>query len=253
MEPSHHFSQCVGGGLMHALHWPGPVGRTPVVLVHGLGMSSRYMVRAGQRLSVHAEVWAPDLPGFGDSDRGGPVLNVPQLATALAHWCDTTSLPSAVFVGHSLGCQVVVELASRFSRAVAGLVLAAPTIDPSARSSLRQIGRMLPDIAREPLSLMSIVVAAYLQAGLPRVARTLSLMVQDRIEQKLPQLSVPALVIQGERDRVVPPAWSKQVARLIPGCRYAVISGGAHGFNYAKPIAFAAAIQDFLEVTPPPR
>ena len=232
---------------MHALHWPGPSLGTTVVLVHGLGMSCRYMVRAAERLSGHATVWAPDLPGFGRSDPPRRAFDVPQLADALASWCNAVGVGPAVFVGHSLGCQVAVDLASRHPSRVRALVLAAPTVDAAARSSLRQIGRMLPDIGREPLSLMPLVAGEYLRAGLPRVVRTLSLMVRDPIEAKLPGLAMPTLVIQGERDRVVPPAWSQRVASLLPHGRYAVIAGAAHGLNYSKPVAFAQAIQDFLK------
>ena len=140
---------------------------------------------------------------------------------------------------------MAVELTTRFPGQVAALVLAAPTVDPAARSSFRQIGRMLPDIVREPPSLVPLVITEYLRAGLARVARTLSLMVRDPVEQKLPSLHVPALVLHGERDHVVPAEWSQRVARLIPRSRYAVIAAGAHGFNYSKPIAFSNAIHDF--------
>src|SRR5687767_14905256 len=52
---------------MHALvsTEPVPRDRLPVVLVHGLGVSSRYMVPIARHLAPDFRVFAPDLQGFG--------------------------------------------------------------------------------------------------------------------------------------------------------------------------------------------
>ncbi len=44
-----------------------PEGRPAVILVHGLVVSSRYMVPTLRQLAPHYRVYAPDLPGFGKS------------------------------------------------------------------------------------------------------------------------------------------------------------------------------------------
>jgi len=62
-----------------------PTGRPPVVLVHGLGLSGRYMLPVAERLARHnLQVYLPDLPGFGDSDKPDAALDVSRLADALA-------------------------------------------------------------------------------------------------------------------------------------------------------------------------
>jgi 2-hydroxy-6-oxonona-2,4-dienedioate hydrolase len=58
----------------------------PVVLVHGLVVSSRYMIPLGVRLTEWTHVYAPDLPGFGKSDHPERPLNIAGLADALAGW-----------------------------------------------------------------------------------------------------------------------------------------------------------------------
>src|SRR5262249_30277802 len=65
-----------------------PANRPTVVLVHGLGLSNRYMVPLAQALAPFYRVFAPDLPGFGKSDPPDHVLNVPELADALSAWMD---------------------------------------------------------------------------------------------------------------------------------------------------------------------
>src|SRR5215210_9038402 len=55
---------------------PAPAGSLPVVLVHGIGVASRFMVPVAGLLSPYHRVYAPDLPGFGASDKPARVLNV---------------------------------------------------------------------------------------------------------------------------------------------------------------------------------
>src|SRR5215217_647908 len=60
------------GCRVHARTWAGSPGeqRAPVVLVHGLGLSSRYLAPLGRRLAALGHrVLAPDLPGFGRSPK----------------------------------------------------------------------------------------------------------------------------------------------------------------------------------------
>lgn len=52
-----------------------PAERLPVVLVHGLMASSRYMAPIARHLAQDFQVFAPDLPGFGKSDKPHRVLD----------------------------------------------------------------------------------------------------------------------------------------------------------------------------------
>ena len=67
---------------MHARISEGPVpnGNPAVVLVHGLVVSSRYMVPTAELLAAHYRVYAPDLPGFGKSYKPPRVVNVAELS-----------------------------------------------------------------------------------------------------------------------------------------------------------------------------
>jgi pimeloyl-ACP methyl ester carboxylesterase len=60
----------VNGRRMHA-RVGGRVGAPAVVLLHGLGVSSRYMLPLARELAPHFRVYAVDLPGFGRSSGGG--------------------------------------------------------------------------------------------------------------------------------------------------------------------------------------
>ena len=222
--------------------WPTEPGAPTAVLVHGFVVSSAYMVPTALRLRPRWRVFAPDLPGFGASDHPGRPPTVPGLADALAGWMTANNLRQATLLGNSLGCQVVVDLALRYPDLAARLVLAGPTVDPAARSVKRQLGRLLVDVPRERPSLLALHARDWLRAGPREILDTMRATVDDRIEEKLPRVGVPTLVVVGGCDPLVPPAWARRAAELLPRGRLVVVPGAPHALNYSAPAALVRAM-----------
>ena len=229
---------------------PVPDGRPVVILVHGLSVSSRYMIPTAEHLAPHYRVYAPDLPGFGKSDKPAHVLNIAGLANALAAWMRAVGLECGVMVANSLGCQIVVDLALRYPRRIERAVLIGPTIDRRGRTIRQQFWRLLRDSVREPLSQPFVVLSDYLKTGPRRTLRTLRYALEDRIEEKLPRVGIPALVVRGEHDPIVSQRWTEEVTRLLPLGRLVIIPGAAHTVNYSKPAELVRVIRPFLYDAP---
>jgi 2-hydroxy-6-oxonona-2,4-dienedioate hydrolase len=228
-----------------------PAGRPSIVLVHGQVVSSRYMIPTAERLASEFPVAAPDLPGFGHTERPPHVLSIGQLADSLAAWMEASGLDRAVLVGNSMGCQIIVEFAIRYPSRVSKAVLQGPTADPAARTAPRQIARWLLNSIREPPSLGAILLIDYLQAGKRRALRTfLQDLLRDPIEEKLPHVQAPTLVVRGSRDPIVPQRWAEEATRLLPCGRLVVIPGAAHTINYSAPREFVRVIRVFLDEDP---
>jgi pimeloyl-ACP methyl ester carboxylesterase len=206
-------------------------GALPMVLVHGLAVSHRYLMPLAAGLAGHHPVHVLDLPGFGLSDDPGTVLDVPEHAEHVAAWLAACGLPPAVVVGNSFGCQVAVELAVRRPDRVAGLVLIGPTIDPAARTAPRQVLRWLRDTAMEDPLQLPILARDVRDAGPRRVVATLAHALEDPIERKLPLVQAPTLVTRGSREPIVPMAWATTATRLLPTAELAVVPG-PHNANY---------------------
>jgi pimeloyl-ACP methyl ester carboxylesterase len=222
-----------------------PGGATPVVLVHGLAVSHRYLMPLAARLAVHHPVHVVDLPGFGLSGDPGRVLDVAEHADHLAAWLEATELAPVAVLGNSFGCQVAVELAVRAAGRVDGLVLVGPTIDPSARTAPRQILRWLRDTAREDPLQLPILLRDVRDAGPLRVAGTLGHALRDPIEHKLPMVEVPALVTRGRSEPIVPLAWAQAATRLLPLGELAEIPG-PHNANYGAAEPLGQLVLAFL-------
>lgn len=225
---------------------PVPESAPRVVLVHGLTLSSRYMVPTALCLSPFCRVHAPDLPGFGKSAKPHRVLDISELADALAGWVRVVGLRQAAFIANSMGCQIVADLAVRYPELVERAVFVGPTVDPKARGLIQQAARWLVDSTREPLSLMPILVGDYISAGLRRTLRTVQFMLRDRIEDKLPHVYAPTMVVRGSRDPIVSQDWAEKAVRLLPHGQLAVIQGAPHTVNYAAPGELVRVVQPFL-------
>jgi pimeloyl-ACP methyl ester carboxylesterase len=208
-----------------------PNDTMPMVLLHGLAVSHRYLMPLAAELAGHHPVRVVDLPGFGLSGDPGRVLDVTEHADHLADWLEAADLSPAAVLGNSFGCQVAVELAVRHPDHVRGLVLVGPTMDPAARTASRQILRWLGDTAREDPLQLPILLRDVHDAGLHRVVGTLVHALRDPIEDKLPLVQVPVLVTRGSSEPIVPVAWAAAAARLCPLGELAEVPG-PHNANY---------------------
>jgi pimeloyl-ACP methyl ester carboxylesterase len=242
------------GTRVHSRSWRsgGTGDRVPVVLLHGLGLSSRYLVPLGRRLAALGhDVVAPDLPGFGRSPRdprlrrpGGP--DVATQTGQLLAWLDAVGIPRASFFGNSIGSQVAVELAVRRPERVDRLVLSGPTPDPRYRRPWKQYPQVLRNMVFEVPTLQALFQVEYASTGVARMVQQLVRSADDPVEQRLPGVVAPALVLRGRHDRTLTQEWAEQYTRLLPDGRLVVVEGAAHNAHYSAPDVSARLVAAFL-------
>ncbi|MEH0935865.1 alpha/beta fold hydrolase [Micromonospora psammae] len=221
----------------------------PVVLVHGLAVSHRYLTPLAVALAPTHPVYVPDLPGFGLSAHPDRAYDVREHAAHLAAWLAAYRLPPVCLLGHSFGAEVAAALAAHHPEAVRALVLAGPTSDPAARTRRGQFGRWLVDTLREAPLQAPILARDVADARPWRVYATLSHSVRNAIEADLVRVAAPTLVLTGDRDPVVPRSWRDRAARLVPHARAATVPGAAHNVVTTAPEQVAGAIRTLLAPT----
>lgn len=212
------------------------------VLVHGIGVSSRYYARLAGALASSGGVHVVELPGFGRAPRPEQPLSIEEHAATVNAYVRSAGLQHPVLVGHSMGVQVVVEAALQepgWYRCLTGI---GGVVDPSARTVARQATRLALDMFREPPSANWAVLGDYLRTGPRWYLRTLPAMLGYPTEQKLPRLSVPLLLVRGARDPIVPQAWAEQMQRLAPQSRLVTLERAAHVAMHSRPDEVAEAI-----------
>ena len=218
---------------------------TPVVLVHGLS-SSRTLKPLIRALGTRRPVFAPDLPGFGMSEQPIHPLDIPGLADSLRRWLFDNQLAPAIVIGVSFGCQVAVDLAARHPATVDRLVLVGPTVDPDARSAGRLALRWARNAPRSSPRLAPTIVHDFIDAGPWRTMRTLRRALEDPIEDKLPEVEAPTLVVRPERDHLVPEEWTKRVAKLVPDAELVVLPKTGHSIGAKAAARLTALLVPFL-------
>lgn len=229
---------------------PAPNDAPVIVLVHGLAVSSLYMIPLARSLAPNYLVYAPDFPGYGNSERPPYVPLLPELADGLIRWMDVLGIDRPILIGNSFGAQIIVELAVRHPKRISRAVLIGPTLDPSGGVGPRQIGRLLLDAAREPCLLDLVQIWDYLRFGARRLIVTYLDMLHDRMEEKMPHVEAPILVVRGGRDPIVTEPWTERLAMLAPFGTHAVIPGAAHAANFSAPNTLVNIIEPFLSGIP---
>lgn len=243
------FSTDVNGLAMHAIvsTCPVPPERTPLVLVHGLGLSHRYMMPVAHCLAPHFRVYGPDLPGFGKSGHPTSVLDVPGLADGLLAWMDAAQLERVALLGNSFGCQIIADFAARYSERVSAAVLQGPTTPPNERSWLWQFVRWRQNSPYNPPDMDPVTWPEYKMSGYLRVLRTFRHSISDPVEEKLPRITASTLVVRGQCDPICHQWWAEEVWSLLPDGRLVIIPDVAHTLVFTAPLQLSAVTRAFLE------
>lgn len=217
---------------------------------------------------------APDLPGFGASEKPSPgrfAYGIEALAEAVADLYAGLELGRAIVIGHCLGGSVALELAARHPELVSHLVLVSPLCEPPRFGAYGRVSLMpvLGGFAFKQLCNRAIFRAffrsrllapgavvegaridAYYDAFSEPRARasaleTLRATFDTRsVTAKTRGVRAPTLVLWGSSDAVVSPVLGRKLARDIPGARFELLDAG-HVPQEERPLELARIIADF--------
>jgi pimeloyl-ACP methyl ester carboxylesterase len=219
-----------------------------IVHVHGFGISGTYLEPTAEKLATRFRTFVPDLPGMGRSMRHERPLDLPGLARALMSYCDEIGVDKATFVGNSLGCPIICEVAASFPDRIERAVLVSPAGGPMNQPLRRAIGQMALDAPREPLGLVPIAVRDYLRFGVLQGLRLFKSMTEFPTLERVRHLEVPTLVVAGARDPLV----HVERVTVFAGLPHvsAVRVPGAHALNFSSPELIAALVEAHVTGAP---
>jgi pimeloyl-ACP methyl ester carboxylesterase len=211
------------------------------VLVHGLGVSSRYFRPVATRLCKAGSVFLVDLPGYGSAPNPKTPISLEDHADVVARFIRTEGLTDVVLVGHSMGSQVIATLAQRHPDLAGHLVLMAPTLEPERRTAPRAVAGLLRDVFREPPTVSWIAFTDYLmRTGLPYLLKQFPLVLDDSLDARIHEVPGSLLFMRGSGDVLVSREWTKLLADRAGAQMIEVL--GPHVVMYTDPDAVAEAI-----------
>lgn len=222
-------------------------GSGPAVLViPGLGLSGRFyalsfpaFAAAGLRLVV------PDLPGFGSTRRAPLGERVEETREFVLAFADAVGIDSAIWIGHSVGGQVAIDIAVEAPQRTRAVVLVGPTGAPGRRKLPRQAWALVREASRAPFPVVLHVLSDYLRTSPGSYVGTWLRYGRDRPLAKLRAVMCPALVLVGTRDPVIDPLFLDVLLRRLPDARLERVPGGTHALPRAQPAEFNAAVVRF--------
>jgi len=257
------------------------VSSVPVVLLHGAGANLKDMELAvAERLAARHRVILIDRPGFGFSARKRGGENSPgEQAIVLDKLFTRLGIDRAIVVGHSWGGTLALTFALDYPQRVAGLVLIAPPTHPRLRSFGRYnaifaspLGWLFAHTLALPLGALLIelgIRAAFLPQSTPLryskrsaawlILRPASLMANwaeigaldpflRRQMERYPTLRVPTIMLNGDRDPLVPPQYhAEKLAKLASVAKVEVLKGFGHMLHHAAAERIAAAVEELIQ------
>jgi pimeloyl-ACP methyl ester carboxylesterase len=214
---------------------------TPSVLVHGLGVGVSYFRRLAPLLAEQGPVHVLELPGFGNAPKPLHVLSVEEHAGIVTAFLRSLGRP-VVLVGQSMGCQIVLEAALRAPELVQRLVAIGAVTDPDERSAPMQGLRLLQDVLGETPAANWQVLSEYLKCGPRRYLATLPSMLAYDTDGAAAAVTVPTMLIRGEKDPICRRPWARRLAARLAVGGLIEIPGGHHNCHTTHPRAVASAI-----------
>lgn len=220
---------------------------SPVALVHGLSGSTRWWSRNVAALAEHHLVAAVDLIGFGRNRRLTAPLVLPpfhEVSALLARWLETFEEPVHL-AGHSMGGLLAIRVAAERPDLVRSLILVSAVGIPFALKP----GPHLRALPRRPwgLNLAPIVLPDAFRAGPTSLAVASARVIRGDATEWMRHLRVPALLVWGESDPLVPVHYGEEMKEQIKGSRLVVLPNAAHVAMWDAPDAFNRVVLDFID------
>jgi len=248
----------------------GEEGDPAVLLVHGYPASSHMWRPALEALAERGlYALAPDLPGFGASDKGDHLYSPANYVKVLeALFAGRLKRPANV-VGHSMGGVIALAYAAANPDRVRRLVIvdAAGVLHRSVYSEF--LGRAMAERkmgADSPwLEMLNKIIAAQAESlptkGIlsldnPQIRRRLLrgdptliagfALADHDLSRALRSISMPTLIVWSSDDKIAPPRTGQALASVIKGARLVTIEDAGHAPQINKPERFNALLRDEL-------
>ena len=247
---------------------------TPVVLIHGYTSSTYTWKDQFDELSKKYRVIAVDLKGFGFSDKPDGDYSRRAQGEVVASLLDRLQIPRAWLVGNSMGGETALNVAVAHPDKVLGLVLIdSAGIKVQGRTSLAPWYLQMPVLGRL-LTALALTSDQLVRAGLEKSFFDDSKVTDERvnayyqplktqggqlsatraraqfelfpIEDRIPGIKVPTLIIWGAEDTLIPLEAGRKLNELISGSKLVIFEKCGHVPQEEMPERVLSEIAGFI-------
>lgn len=237
-----------------------------IVLIHGLGSSSRDWSFQTEFFSRYFQVIAYDVRGHGLSDKPQGPYSVPMFADDLAHLLKKLEVKDAHLVGLSMGGWIAFQFAVEFPKMIRSLTIVNSWADMRPKNfqdrwllfrrnvifrlfNMRRIGETLAKglfIKPEQAELRRSFVESWAKNHKPSYMAAMGAAKGWSVVDRLSEITIPTLVVCSDED-YTPVAAKQAYVDKMPNARLAVIHDSRHAVPVERPDEFNSILLKFLQ------
>lgn len=236
-----------------------------VLFLHGLGASAERWQRVLPIFAEHFHVVAPDIVGFGYSDKPEVNYTMPYFVDFIKGLAGALRIDRMTVIGASLGGHIAAELAIIDKEMVEKLVLVTPAgmmkeptpvlnyyiaaaMYPTFENATKAFEQMSGnpdgvdvDYARDFVNRMQLPNAKYAY-----MSSIMGSKAAPNLAGRLGRIEAPTLIVWGDRDRLIPVRYATKFKKEIRNSKLAIIKGSGHTPYFEKPEIFSSRVLGFL-------
>jgi len=232
----------------------------PLLFLHGGGGAGVWLPFF-KSLAEKFDVIVPEHPGFGRSDMPDWLDNVGDFANFYLEFMDKLGLTGVNLVGTSLGGWIAADLAVRDSGPLRTLTLVAPAgihVQGVPKGDIflwtpeQTVRNLFADPAMVEMALKRTPDEEERRRQMKNALTMAKVGWQPRLydphlRKWLHRIDVPTLIVWGDSDKVIPPAYGPAYRDLIPGSRLEILKGCGHLPHIEKGAETVALVTKFIE------
>jgi pimeloyl-ACP methyl ester carboxylesterase len=234
-----------------------------LVIIHGIGGHKEDWQGVMEAMSSTHTVYAVDMLGFGGSTRAAKDLSMKAQSDAVLALLKSEGVEKADILGNSVGGWVAATFAAANPANTNKLIV----VDPAGFKAMfegQPPVNIFPDDSAQMKKLLEFVrfdksvhtdeVAMAALEGLNASGeKTIQAVLwpalgsSPKLEEVMPNIKAPTLVIWGKEDKLFPVALAPYITSLTPGATSVVINNASHFPHLDNPVDFNAAVNGFLK------
>jgi pimeloyl-ACP methyl ester carboxylesterase len=233
------------------------------VLIHANPFDHTLWLYQIARFSTWFRVVAVDIRGYGRSDKIEEPYTLKDMCDDVMAVIAEEEAWGAVLMGASVGSKMALMLALDHPEAFSGVVLVGGSAGKQPNHFDRRIkgyrtegpetyhrehleSLVAPDFPKTRLGDYLLKIQTEKDSALSgaAIARVFEALAEAGVDERLKEMKPPVLVVNGEFDSALPRG--TETAKAIPGAKHVILKGVGHACNIEDPVAFDAAVIDFL-------
>ncbi len=233
-----HFFQSADTSIAYKTIGTHDADKPVIIWAHGWGQSHASFLPLITPLERSGHHITLDLPGFGQSPAPSEEWGTRDYADAIAAWIKEQGYTNIIWVGHSFGCRVGVQLAAHHPNLLTGLCLVAGAGLKRKRPLHKKIyfycriklfkalRRFVPDGQFKDTLMTKFGSSDYKNAGPMR--KIFVRVVNEDLTPEAQNITCPTTLIYGSNDTETPPEFGQRYSRLIKGSKLHLLDGQDH-------------------------